>query len=63
MGLMVGVDTTIDIKQLLPALQRNGLLATQAGSSTLRLTPALIIEESHAQEAIDIIAKTLKEED
>lgn len=63
MGLMFGVDTTIDIKQLLPALQKNGLLATQAGSGTLRLTPALIIEESHAQEAIDIIGKTLKEEE
>lgn len=61
-GLMVGIDTTVDIKTLIPALQKNGLLTTQAGKQTLRLTPALIIGEKEAQEAIDIIAQTLKEE-
>lgn len=60
-GLMIGVDTTVDIKTLIPALQKNGLLTTQAGASTLRLTPALIISEKEAREALDIIAQTLKE--
>ena len=63
MGLMIGVDTTIDIKQLLGALQNNGLMATQAGSATLRLTPPLILTEDQAQEALDIIGKTLQEEE
>ncbi|MCB1531676.1 MAG: acetylornithine/succinylornithine family transaminase [Alphaproteobacteria bacterium] len=62
MGLMIGVDSTIDIKTLIPALQKNGLLTTQAGKGTLRLTPPLILKQDQAQEALDILAKTLKEE-
>lgn len=60
-GLMIGVDTAFDIKELLRALQKNGLMATQAGKGTLRLTPALIADVSHADEALEIIGKTLKE--
>ncbi len=62
-GLMFGIDTKIDIKQLLGALQKNGLMATQAGKATLRITPPLIIEQAQAQEALDIIGATLKQED
>ncbi|MCF8495065.1 MAG: aspartate aminotransferase family protein [Alphaproteobacteria bacterium] len=62
MGLMIGVDTTIEIKQFMRALQKNGLLTTQAGSKTLRLTPPLVITPAHAQEALDILEKTLREE-
>jgi acetylornithine/N-succinyldiaminopimelate aminotransferase len=60
-GLMVGVDTTIEIKKLLRALQVNGMMATQAGDSTLRITPPLIMTEKEAQEALDILKKTLEE--
>lgn len=62
-GLMVGVDTTIDIKKLIPALQKNGLMTTQAGKATLRLTPPLILNPDQAQEALGIIGKTLQEEE
>ncbi|MCK5283979.1 MAG: aspartate aminotransferase family protein [Alphaproteobacteria bacterium] len=61
MGLMIGIDTSIEIKPLLSALQGNGLMATQAGDFTLRLTPPLIVTKSHIDEAIEIIGKTLKE--
>lgn len=60
-GLMIGVDTTFDIKELLSALQKNGLMATQAGKATLRLTPPLLIKMEEAQEALKIIDKTLRE--
>jgi acetylornithine/N-succinyldiaminopimelate aminotransferase len=60
-GLMIGVDTSIEIKTLLKNLQSNGLLATQAGEATLRLTPPLIATQKEAQEALAIIGKTLKE--
>lgn len=59
-GLMIGVDTPFDIKQVLGALQANGLMATQAGSSTLRLTPPLIVTEQEIDKAIEIIGTTLK---
>lgn len=62
-GLMIGVDTPFEIKDLLNKLQSNGLMATQAGKSTLRLTPPLILNEDHAKEALEIIDKTLKEMD
>lgn len=60
-GLMIGVDTVFDIKNLLGGLQANGLMATQAGKSTLRITPPLIMNEEEAQEVLDIIQKTLSE--
>ena len=52
-GLMIGVDTTLDIKELLDALLNNGMTATQAGRKTLRLTPPLIFTHRHVDEAID----------
>jgi acetylornithine/succinyldiaminopimelate/putrescine aminotransferase len=61
LGLMIGIDTTVDIKKLPRALQGNGLLATQAGETTLRLTPPLIVSEQECDAAVDIIEKTLKE--
>lgn len=60
-GLMIGVDTVFDIKDVLGGLQKNGLMATAAGKGTLRLTPPLIISEDEANEALGIIDKTLKE--
>ncbi len=59
MGLMIGIDTTIEINKLRRALQKNGLLTTQAGERTLRLMPPLIFTEDHAQEALGIVKKTL----
>jgi acetylornithine/N-succinyldiaminopimelate aminotransferase len=60
-GLMIGVDTVFDIKDTLGGLQKNGLMATQAGAATLRLTPPLIINEDQIHEALAIIEKTLSE--
>ncbi len=63
MGLMIGMDTTIEIEALLRSLQSHGLMATQAGEKTLRLTPPLIMSEAEAQEALNIIEQTLKDTD
>ena len=60
MGLMIGVDTTIDIKVLLSALQDHGMMATQAGDQTLRITPPLIMTEAEAKETLAIIEETLQ---
>lgn len=62
-GLMIGVNTVFDIKKLLSSLQQNGLMATQAGKETLRLTPPLILTVDQAKEALAIIEKTLQELD
>ena len=60
-GLMIGVDTVFNIKDVLSGLQKNGMMATQAGDNTLRLTPPLIATMDHAYEALQIIHKTLGE--
>ncbi len=62
-GLMIGVDTVFNIKGVLGNLQKNGMMATQAGKGTLRLTPPLIITPAQAEDALEIIGKTLKEMD
>ncbi len=59
-GLMVGVDTAFDIKELLGSLLENGLIATQAGSKSLRLTPPLIFKKSHVDEAMDTLSHVIK---
>ncbi len=63
MGLMLGVDTVFNIKKLMKALVENGLVATVAGERTLRLTPPLIITEAEIDEAVAILAKTLRQGD
>lgn len=60
-GLMIGIDTVFDIKELLAKLQENGLMATQAGKETLRITPPLTFSMNEAYEALQIIHKTLTE--
>jgi predicted acetylornithine/succinylornithine family transaminase len=60
-GLMIGVDTTLDIKKLFGKLQQNGLMVTQAGTKTVRLVPPLILSEEDAYKGLAIIEKTLEE--
>ena len=60
-GLMIGVDSVFDIKNLLGGLQKNGMMATQAGKATLRITPPLIMSEDEAKEVLEIMKTTLSE--
>ena len=62
-GLMIGVDTKFQVKGILNELLANGMLATQAGKNTLRLTPPLNISNSEIDEAVEKIAAVLKAED
>lgn len=60
-GLMIGIDTTLDVKKLFATLQQNGLMVTQAGTKTIRLVPPLILGEEDANKGLAIIEKTIKE--
>lgn len=60
-GLMTGIETTIEIKTLMRALQKNGLMSTQAGKATIRLTPPLIITPAQVEEALQVIERTVAE--
>lgn len=59
-GLMIGIDTVYDIGKLLKALEKNGLLATQAGAKSMRLTPPLIMGKAEADEALDKIGHVIQ---
>ena len=52
-GLMIGIDTVYDINKVLKELQDNGLLATQAGAKSIRLTPPLTMGKAEADEALE----------
>lgn len=58
-GLLVGVDVKGDIKALLSALRDSGLLATQAGDKTLRLTPPLIAGKDEVDKTVELIGAAL----
>lgn len=62
-GLMIGIDTAYDIKALLDTLLNDGLIATQAGAKSLRMTPPLIFTSDHVDEAIDKIGHVIKKGD
>ncbi len=61
-GLMIGIDTKYQVKDILRELLHTGMLATQAGKNTLRLTPPLNISDTEIDEAIDKIGNVLKDE-
>lgn len=60
-GLLVGIDTAFDVRKLLAGAQKNGLLATQAGERTFRMTPPLIVGPEHVDEALDVLRRTFRE--
>jgi acetylornithine/N-succinyldiaminopimelate aminotransferase len=54
-GLMVGVELTIDVSQLVNDGYKNGLLLVNAGEKVLRFVPPLILEKQH----VDILVEKL----
>lgn len=60
-GLILGVDTVFDPAKLLKSLLNNGMMATRAGDTTLRLTPPLIVTQKEADECLQILDRTLRE--
>lgn len=60
-GLLLGIDTVFDIRKLLATAQKNGLLATQAGERTFRMTPPLVAGAPEVSEALDILRRTFRE--
>jgi acetylornithine/N-succinyldiaminopimelate aminotransferase len=54
-GLIVGVQTDIDVGPIVEACYDEGLLTVKAGDNVLRMVPPLIVEEEHVDEAIEIV--------
>jgi acetylornithine/N-succinyldiaminopimelate aminotransferase len=58
-GLLVGVDLTPPVADVIAACRERGLLALSAGDNTLRLAPPLIVDEAAVERAVEIIDQTL----
>lgn len=61
LGLMLGVEFSVPVKDIVAKSQEHGLLLIGAGANVVRFVPPLIISKEHVDEAIAILAKILKE--
>src|SRR2546422_679471 len=59
-GLLVGLDVTPPVGDVVTACRERGLLALTAGDNTLRLAPALIVSDKQIGQACGIIDTALK---
>lgn len=59
-GLMVGIELSIDAKQVLRACHQHGLLANVTAGKVLRLLPPYIITEAEVDKAVAIIQTALE---
>ena len=54
-GLMIGIKCVVPAGDVVLAFQKEGMLTVPAGDNVARLLPPLNIDESHINEAMDII--------
>ncbi len=54
-GLMLGLKCVVANDQLIARLREAGLLTIPAAENVVRLLPPLIIDESHVEEAVEIL--------
>lgn len=62
-GLMQGLEFTIEVKDIIKKAMDAGLILFAAGSHTIRFVPPLIIEEQHVDEMIAILDSVLSKQD
>jgi len=58
-GLLIGVDLSVPVGDVLAACRDRGLLVLTAGDNTLRLAPPLIVDEASLDRAADIVDRAL----
>lgn len=59
-GLMIGIKCVVPAGDVVVAFQKEGMLTVPAGDNVARLLPPLNIDESHINEAMDIINRVGK---
>jgi acetylornithine/N-succinyldiaminopimelate aminotransferase len=61
-GLMLGLRCVVPNSDVVARLREHGLLTVPASENTIRLMPPLIVEDSHIDEAIDILDRVCGEQ-
>ena len=59
MGMMVGIETTKDLSQVLDEAKKKGLILLTAGSDVIRLLPPLTISRSEIDSALEVLEDVL----
>lgn len=59
MGMMLGIETTKDLSQVLDEAKKNGLILLTAGSDVIRLLPPLTINRSEIDSALEVLEAVL----
>lgn len=60
LGMMIGLETSIDLPILLKELRNHGLLTLPAGSNVLRLLPPLTVTKAEIDKAIHILQSVIR---
>ncbi len=55
LGLMQGLEFSIPVKDIIPAVMQQGLIVISAGANVLRFVPPLIVEKEHIDQMIQIL--------
>ena len=58
-GLLIGVDLSVPVGDVLSACRERGLLVLTAGDNALRLAPPLIVDEASVDRAAEIVERAL----
>ncbi len=60
-GLMIGIECTAPINELILAGQKKGLLFVSAGPNVIRLLPNLLITKDEIDQAVSILSELIQE--
>lgn len=61
LGLMIGIDLTCPVKDIVTACREKGLLVLSAGETVLRLLPALTVSTAEIEQAVGILQDVFAE--
>lgn len=59
LGMMLGMQTRVDILSQLQAAQSKGVIFAYSGRDTFRLLPALVMPESHIAKGLDVLESVI----
>ncbi|MDP5275900.1 acetylornithine transaminase [Chengkuizengella axinellae] len=60
-GLMIGIECTHPVADLIKAVHQEGVLVVGAGPNVIRLLPNLLVQKEDLQKAVDVICTILEE--
>lgn len=63
LGLMLAMQTRVDIHSQLLSAEQKGVIFAYSGRDTFRFLPALVIEESQIARGLEVLERVIGEEE